>query len=190
MFRLKSVFAVMLIFVLSVFFAACAKEGQAPAAPAEAEDPNELLGKPFDASKDMALVCDGVSYPVGASQDALIDKLGADYEYTESVSCMREGMEKAYEYEGLRIETEPTSSGDRISLFVITGEGFTTPRGIGVGSTEKELFDAYPDHYFDEYYYIFSESNDPNDLRDKRIQVVLEDGAVKEINIYSPDFGR
>ena len=158
-----------------------------PADPTEAN--NSFAGKPFDENFDMAIVFDGKTYPIHCSAHDLIAVLGDDYDYNETISCTREGYEKTYEYDGLRIDTLPDGDGDIVGLFVITGSRFSTPRNITVGSTREELVAAYGDNYYDDdYYLIFTKSNDPSNISEMRIQVVLENDVVTEINVYAPDY--
>ena len=160
------------------------------AQPTETPKPDDdFMGKPFDDSFDMALVSGDKVYPIHTAADPVIADLGDNYQYSEAISCTRDGMEKTYEYDGLRIDTLPTDNGDIIGLFVITGGSYKTPRGIGVGSTKDELFAAYGDYYYDDYYYVFTKSNDPDNITDMRLQIVVENDVVVEINIYAPDYG-
>lgn len=160
-------------------------EAQATDAPKDGDH----MGKPFDDSFDMALVNGDKVYPIHTDAAPVIADLGDNYQYSEAISCTRDGMEKTYEYDGLRIDTLPTDNGDIIGLFVITGGSYKTPRGIGVGSTKDELFAAYGDYYYDDYYYVFTKSNDPENITDMRLQIVVENDVVVEINIYAPDYG-
>lgn len=177
----------LLLAVLTVFsLAAC---GKSPSGESGVK-PADLIGKPFDEELDMAVVAGDKTFRVFADAAEVVEALGSDYEYLETISCTRNGMEKTYKYNGIKVETLPTDDGDTVCLYVITGEGYTTPRGIGIGSTKDEVLAAYPEYYYDGYYYVFTKSNDPNNIGEKRIQIVMENDSVTEINIYAPDYAQ
>lgn len=156
---------------------------------AEPTDPAaDYMGKPFDETFDMAIVYDGHTYPVHCDAAELIAALGDDYEYGETISCTREGYEKTYEYDGLRIDTLPAGDNDIVGLFVITGPEFKTPRNITVGATRDEVIAAYGDKYFDDGYHVYTKSNDPANIGEMRIQIVFENDIAVEINVYAPDY--
>lgn len=197
----------MLVVLMAALILGCNKPDdqpdntQAPADNTEAaatennEQPTEVpapdyMGKDFDEEFDMAVVVDGKTYPIHADVTELIAALGEGYEYSETISCTRNGMEKTYEYPAIRVETLPEADGsDIIGLIVITGEGYKTPRDIGVGSTREEVVAAYGERFFDDGYYLtYTKSNDPENISEKRIQIVFENDVVTEIDVYAPDY--
>ena len=190
---MKSIFRIIsLLLIAAALISAAGCTGPA-VGPDPTDAPRETeasVDKSFDPARDMAIVIDGKTYKVGMDADELVSILGDGYEYRETISCTRNGMEKTYQYDGLRIDTLPTDNGDVICLFVISGGEYKTARGVGIGTTKDELFEAYGEYYFDGYYYVFTESNDPANIGEDRIQVVLENDAVFEINVYSPDYAK
>lgn len=151
--------------------------------------PTETMPGPFDEEADMGVVINGKIFRVHDYVDDILSELGDGYEYSEAISCTRDGYEKTYEYDGISIFTLPDEDGDIIYMIEITGGAYKTVRGIGAGSTMDELFAAYGEYFFDDYYYVFTKSNDPNKISEKRIQVHIEDGVVTEINLLAPDYG-
>lgn len=145
--------------------------------------------KPFGPD-DIAIAFGGMTFRTGVDVIDVIEALGDEYVYKESVSCIRPGMEKTYEFDGLVIRTLPDGDRDVVCLYRITGCDFTTPRGVGAGTPEDDAKNAYPsDWYFDGTYYVQSLSGDPSDIDSDRIQLLFENGFVIEINIYSPSAG-
>lgn len=140
--------------------------------------------------EDIAIVFGGMSFRTGIDVTDVIEALGDEYVYKESVSCIRPGMEKTYEFDGLVIQTVPLGDKDIVCLYRISGGDFTTPRGVGAGTTETEAIYSYESPWlFDGTYYYHSLTDDPNDIDSDRIQILIENGYVIEINIYSPNAG-
>ncbi|MCR5809137.1 MAG: hypothetical protein K6G56_06200 [Clostridiales bacterium] len=205
--HLYKIIALILVFVMAASLAACktpdpepkptdepAKNTDAPG-PAETDQPTavpqpDYMGKPFDEDFDMAVVINGVTYPIHSDVKDILAALGDGYEYSETISCTRNGMEKTYEYDGIRIDTLPEMDGsDIIGLIVLTGEGFVTPRNIGVGSTREEVIAAYGDNFFDDGYVLtYTKSNDPENIAEKRIQIIFENDVIVELDVYAPDY--
>ncbi len=140
--------------------------------------------------EDVAVVFGGMTFRTGIDVTEVIEAIGDEYEYREAVSCIRPGTEKTYEFDGLVIQTVPVGDKDVVCLYRITGGDFTTPRGVGAGTPENEAIYAYdPAWLFDGTYYYHSLTDDPNDIVSDRIQLLIENGYVIEIDIYSPDAG-
>ncbi|MBO4384066.1 MAG: hypothetical protein J5854_01430 [Clostridia bacterium] len=144
---------------------------------------------PFDDQADMCVIINGKIFRVHDYVDEILAELGDGYDYSEAISCTRSGYEKTFGYDGISVYTQPADDGDVIYMITITGGDYKTARGIGVGSTLDELFAAYGAYYYDEYYYVFTKSNDPANISEKRIQIHAEDGVITEINLLAPDYG-
>lgn len=204
---MKRTLIFMLAAVMALALAACGRTekddkanatdapGEAAQASAEPTQAPELTekpeegAKPFSASDDMAITVNGTVLKVHCDMNDVIALIGTTDNYSESISCTRNGYEKTYRYDGLRVDTLPTDDGDIVGLFVISGEGYTTVRGIGVGASRDEVIKAYGDRFFDDgYYTIYTESADPNNIAEPRIQIVFENDIVTEINVYAPDY--
>ncbi len=178
---LCAVFAAMLA-ISAMSLTACGKQNNLATA-------DDYMGKPFNNDFDMAVVVNGATYHVRTDSASVLDQLGNEYEYYEVVSCVYNGYDKEFEYEGISVCTVPVDGKDIIEQFKITGGDYSTVRGIKIGSTRDEVIAAYGDAFYDDGWYMtYSESNDPNNIRDMRIQIHLVDGVVTELFIYSPSY--
>lgn len=73
--------------------------------------------------------------------------LGEPVKYTEAASCYYEGMDKIYSYDGFEITTYPVKEKDFVQDINISSDKYKTTEGITVGSTLKEVTDAYGEDY-------------------------------------------
>ncbi len=73
--------------------------------------------------------------------------LGDPVKYTEAASCYYEGMDKIFSYEGFEITTYPVKEKDFVQDINISSDKYKTTEGITVGSTLKDVTDAYGEDY-------------------------------------------
>lgn len=73
--------------------------------------------------------------------------LGEPVKYTEAASCYYEGMDKIYSYDGFEITTYPVKEKDFVQDISINSDKYKTTEGITVGSTLKDVTDAYGEDY-------------------------------------------
>ncbi len=142
----------------------------------------------YDEKSDLCLAIDGVKYDIRTDSAPLLAALGDDYEFSEQISCIYEGMDKSFTYDGLTISTVPVDGKDIIEMFTITNDKYKTERGITVGASLEDVIAAYGDRYFDDGYITYTASNDMTKISEPRIQFYMLDGSVKEIYIYSPSY--
>lgn len=145
-------------------------------------------GSAFDEEADLCLTVGGVKYDIRTDSAPLIEALGSDYEFSEQISCIYEGMDKSYTYDGLKISTVPVGGKDIIEMFTITSDKYKTARGITVGASLEDVVAAYGEKYFDDGYITYTPSNDMTKISEPRLQFYMVDGVVKEIYIYSPSY--
>ena len=145
-------------------------------------------GMAFDEAKDMAVVIDGKTYPVRVDSADVLSVLGDDCVKDEVISCVYDGYDKTFEYEGIIVSTVPVDGKDVIEMFTITGPEYKTTRGITVGATREEVTEAYGENYWDDGYVNYTESGDPSNISEMRIQFLFDGDTVEEIYIYSPSY--
>lgn len=193
---MKKFLAILTALVMLLALAACTNspapstdpegsEGAAPADPTQAQD---MTGKPFSNEADMAVVINGKAYPVRVDSAEVLSVLGDGYTYGETVSCVYDGYDKTFAYDGITVSTVPDGGADIIEMFTITGPAYTTTRGITVGATRDEVIAAYGENYFDDGYLTYTESGNMDNISEMRIQFLFDGDAVSEIYVYSPSY--
>lgn len=147
-------------------------------------------GSPFKDAQDMAVIVNGVTYPVRVDSANVLSALGNDYDYSETVSCVYKGYDKSFEYDDIKVSTVPVDEVDIIEMFTITGGDHSTPRGIKVGASRAEVLAAYGESFTsdDGFYITYTENGDPNDYSAMRIMFKMEGDTVTEICVYSPSY--
>lgn len=130
---------------------------------------------------DIALSYKGQTVRVKDNALKILDLLGDDYTYSESISCKYSGngMDKFFDYADVSITTAPMiPDADHItSVEVWNGSDWKTARGIGIGSTLADIEAAYGTAYFvDGGMYIFYE--DLEDAASSQLYFIIEDGVV------------
>jgi hypothetical protein len=134
--------------------------------------------------KDLVFTIGEKEFLLNSDVKLLLDALGRDYVLSEAPSCLYEGNDKAFEYEGIAIYTYPVDGKDLIDEIVLIGEQYKTGRGISVGSTIEELTSAYGEDYIEEGNMITYRLN-PDDMKSPCLYFIINDGTVESISYYS-----
>jgi hypothetical protein len=122
-------------------------------------------------------------------EDVLGPSAAQSVEVLEHADTLTGSFVKRLDYDGLQLELfSPKQNGETfwIMSIMVSGKGYLTPRGIGVGSTLEELKSAYP-----------AIETAPDGRTDPRnaayritdegcnhLQFEVQDGVVDEIRIY------
>ena len=72
--------------------------------------------------------------------------LGTPKDTLQAPSCIHEGNDTVYYYDGLEVTTSPSDAGDYILTIQITSEDMATEEGIRFGSSLEEAKAAYGDY--------------------------------------------
>lgn len=72
--------------------------------------------------------------------------LGAPNDKLEAPSCIHEGNDTVYYYDGLEVTTSPSDAGDYILTIQITSEDVKTEEGIGFGSSLDDAKAVYGEY--------------------------------------------
>ena len=71
--------------------------------------------------KDLGIAIDGKTYYLREDSAALIAALGDGYEYSEMVSCVYDGKDKTFAYDGVTVSTVPVDGKDVTEMITLTG---------------------------------------------------------------------
>ena len=173
--------AAVLFICLMVLTVAAANAEEPFAAP----DP----ASPLTLEGDMGLLVENTWYPILNDFTPLKEALGEAEDIIAAPSCVFQGEDKEFVYDGMSVFTNPLGALDVWYEVCITGEGYTTVRGIGVGSSRNEIIAAYGQNYYmeGENVMTFSVSGIEGDYESPCVMFELtEDGLVSCIDIYFP----
>lgn len=73
----------------------------------------------------------------------ILAALGAPFGYGESKSGVYHGVEKTYEFTGLRVKTFQSGDEERILGVMITGSSMQTPDGIAIGDPASRVAECF-----------------------------------------------
>ena len=138
--------------------------------------------------KDLGIGVGGNTYYLREDSVPLLEALGTDCEYSAQVSCVYDGEDKTFAYDGITVETVPVEGKDVIENITLTDAAYPTLRGAKVGDTLDSVKALYGDAYFDDGYLTYTIDNDASDIHAERIQFEYANGVVTRIYIYSPSY--
>lgn len=96
-------------------------------------------GKRLSQSNYTTVLCADVSIGLNALADPVLAALGAPFGYGESKSGVYSGVEKTYQFSGLRLKTFQSQDGERISGVMITDKNLATPDGLCIGDSAEQV---------------------------------------------------
>ena len=88
-------------------------------------------------------VCGNVTVFVNDDAATVLDALGAWKQYSESPSCLFDGLDKVYVYGGFRIQTYPQNGGEFVYSIELLDDSVATPEGIMIGSSRDAVLEKY-----------------------------------------------
>jgi len=92
---------------------------------------------------DLFLVINGQQSRTAVNIQEIIAIFGDGFEYSESVSCMYDGLDKAFVYDIAGFYTYPARNGDYVNEIDTSSPEVTTSRGISVGNTRADVIAVY-----------------------------------------------
>ena len=137
---------------------------------------------------DMGIMVGLQWFPIWQDAAELIEALGDDHEVHSAPSCVFEGYDREFAYDGYYVFTNPDGDRDLWYSVYLMSDTYSTARGIRVGSTLDEIIDAYGERYFweGENILTYSISGIEGDIASPCIQFTFDDGIVSAIEIYYP----
>lgn len=92
---------------------------------------------------DLIFSHNGVSIPMGAEAQPILDALGEPDSYSEQASCAFEGLDKTYCYGSFYLTTCTIEGTDYVYTLWFADGTAATPEGIRIGSDRGAALDAY-----------------------------------------------
>lgn len=93
--------------------------------------------------KTMAVIgsvnIDGVGISLNGDMAPIKEHFGEPVKYSESKSCLYDGYDKVYEYDGFKIVTYPDKKGEKVSSISYTLEDITAFHGLAVGDSYERV---------------------------------------------------
>ncbi|MGM9653343.1 MAG: hypothetical protein ACI3XP_06870 [Eubacteriales bacterium] len=131
-------------------------------------------------TEGFSLTYQGVRLTPGALAD-IQSLLGEPDDMLEAPSCVHDGSDILYFYDGVEIVTMPSDSGEQLYSISITADSVTTEEGLSIGMTGEDALRMYGDgtEAFGQYLFVRGKTS---------LQVMTDgDGAVTSITyVYIP----
>lgn len=130
---------------------------------------------------DMLLYIDGqTTLSLGSDTVQMEAALGKEYSLERLPSCLYEGEDHIYSFEGLTVYSHPEGDAQIIDEMRVTGQSYPTRRGVWVGTPVAEVIERYGRQYekMDNTmsYYI---------TKQMRIIFTIENGVVESYSLYN-----
>ncbi len=138
--------------VVCLALGACGRNTNPTSDPANTTDASAL--HTTDSAQDTrppvaaeAYLCEldnGLSVRMGAEASAAIAALGDCIDYAEAPSCVHEGFDKVYTYNGFTVSTSPDANGrEYVSEFSIQSDAVAFFNGVTIGSFADDVTEAF-----------------------------------------------
>lgn len=131
---------------------------QAAETPSDASEnaestPPEEIGS--EEEKTAGYVCafdNGVSIEMGALADSVISGLGDPLNYAEAPSCIHEGTDKVYTFDGYTVTTSPDENGNnRIYEVSLLSDIVALESGVTIGSAMDKVVSVFGEEYTEQF---------------------------------------
>lgn len=90
----------------------------------------------------------GVTLEIGAAADDVISALGEPLDYMEAPSCVHEGFDRVYIFDGYSVSTSPDVNGNNyISELAILSDSVAFSNGFTIGSMAEDAQDMFGEDF-------------------------------------------
>ncbi len=129
--------------------------GPAIADEAEGETEPESIAETEVQSHASGYTCEfeeGFSVTIGAVADKLTETYGEAMNVAEAPSCIHEGTDRIYTYNGFTITTMPDGTGkDRIMEVSLLSDAVMLKGGVSIGSTAEDVKRVFGEDYTEQF---------------------------------------
>jgi len=138
---------------------------------------SSVEAQPTEPEKELVFLYNGMEIAMGVEAAPVLEVLGEPKSYTETPSCLFEGVDKTYYYDGFYLTTSPSPEGDRIRKLWFADDSVQTPEGIAIGDEAAEVVEAYDvETCGDVYFY---------DRGDTCLNIITRKGIVTSVQYVS-----
>ena len=131
-----------------------------------------------------SLTIEGVVMQGNQPVKPYLDKLGSDYQYSESISCAYDGMDKIYAYKDFSLYTYPDGDKDYVLEVEVLGGDYAPDKGIKIGSSREDVIKAYGEKYFEDGALLYyNKTNDAVDTVAPMLYFVMDGNTVISFGI-------
>lgn len=160
---MKKIILLCLIAALVFSLASCVKE-DAPDSDGNNKNDNTVVSGigegDGDANADtdktavnerVVALADGRAVELGSAADKAFALLGDYDDMYEAPSCVHEGYDRFYTYDGFSVTTSAGEGGDIVTEFLIESSACVLSNGITVGSSAEDVTAAYGEDYTESF---------------------------------------
>ncbi len=153
---MKKILLILLALTLGAALAACVQTPDTPdtddTTPPVSDTADTTEPSP-DASGDTYTVSlSGTAVTIGGDADALIATLGEPLDYMEAPSCIHEGYDKVYVYDGYSISTSPRADGTQyVSELSLTSDVVAIDGTLMIGCDVSAIEAKFGTDYTEEF---------------------------------------
>ncbi len=156
---MKKIFTLLLAGFLLLSAASCntAENSTGTEAVPSAEVTEEASADKAQTEKSAAAgyVCtfdDGTTIEMGAPAEDILAALGDPFNVAEATSCIHEGMDRIYTFNGYTVTTSPDADGnDRIQEVALLSDAVMLEGGVSVGSTLDDAVKIFGSDYVEQF---------------------------------------
>ncbi|MBQ8249900.1 MAG: hypothetical protein IJY93_08530 [Clostridia bacterium] len=94
----------------------------------------------------------GLTVTIGGNAEDFVNAAGEPLEYTEATSCIHEGYDKVYTFDGYSVTTSPDASGNQyVSNLTLLSDVVLFDNGLSIGSGAAELDALFGTEYEEQF---------------------------------------
>lgn len=122
----------------------------------------------------------GLTVIIGGDADAFVSVAGEPLNYTEATSCIHEGYDKVYTFDGYNVTTSPDANGNQyVADLTLLSDAVIFDNGLSIGSGAAEL-DALFGTEYEELYGVRTYTLDA-----AKISVIVDADIVTSLSVSS-----
>ena len=145
---MKKILALLLAASMALTFASCGGE----AAGSKDAGNDTAAGEDAAAAAYDVALDNGKTITINGEADAAISALGAHIDLMEAPSCVHDGNDKVYTYDGYTVTTSPAADGSQyVAELALTSDVVALANGLYIGCTMAEVKKAYGEEFTESF---------------------------------------